>query len=94
MQKMFVDHHFIILEWFVKDHVTLKTGVIMINSGINYTLLYIHVENRWFTKQKIFCSITPKKWVKFFIYVNLVFKDTIYVLCTFSWNSLQNCRGF
>jgi len=34
----------------VKGHVTLKTGVMMINSalitGINYTLLYIHIENR------------------------------------------------
>jgi len=42
---MFVDHQILILEWFVKDHVTLKTGVMM----INYTLLYIQIENRWFT---------------------------------------------
>jgi len=28
----------------VKDHVTLKTGVMMINSGINYTLLDIHIK--------------------------------------------------
>jgi len=50
---MFVDHQILKLEWFVKDHVTLKTGVMMINSalntGINYTLLYFHIENSWFT---------------------------------------------
>jgi len=50
---VFVDHQILILEWFLKGHVTLKTGVMMINSAliteINYTLLYIHIENRWFT---------------------------------------------
>jgi len=39
-------NHIIILEWFLKDHVTLKTGVMMLEiTGINYTLLYIHIEN-------------------------------------------------
>jgi len=38
----------------VKDHVTLKTGVMMLKiTGINYTLLDIHIENRYF-KLKIF----------------------------------------
>jgi len=32
----------------VKGHVTLKTGVMMINSGINYTLLDIHREQMIF----------------------------------------------
>jgi len=38
------EHQILILEWFLKGHATLKTGVMMINSGINYTLLYIHIE--------------------------------------------------
>jgi len=41
------EHQILILEWFVEDHVTLKTGVMMINSalitGINYTWLYIFI---------------------------------------------------
>jgi len=41
---MCVDHQILILEWFVKDHVTLKTGVMMLKiTEINYTLLYIHM---------------------------------------------------
>jgi len=28
---MFLEHQIIILEWFLKDHVTLKTGVMMLN---------------------------------------------------------------
>jgi len=28
---MFLDHQILILEWFLKDHVTLKTGVMMLN---------------------------------------------------------------
>jgi len=41
---MCVDHQILILEWFLKDHVTLKTGVMMLKiTGINYTLLYIHM---------------------------------------------------
>jgi len=28
---MFFEHQIIILEWFLKDHVTLKTGVMMLN---------------------------------------------------------------
>jgi len=55
---MFVEHQILILEWFVKDHVTLKTGEMVINSalitGINYTLLYIHIENSSFTFKQYF----------------------------------------
>jgi len=43
---MFLDHQILILEWFLEDHVTLMTGVMMLEiTGINYTLLYIHMEN-------------------------------------------------
>ncbi len=43
---MFLEHEISILEWFLKDHVTLKTGV---NSafaikGINCILKYIKTE--------------------------------------------------
>jgi len=27
---MFLEHQIIILDWFLKDHVTLKTGIIML----------------------------------------------------------------
>ncbi len=38
-----------ILEWFLKDHVTLKTGKIILKiqlyiTGINYILKYIHID--------------------------------------------------
>ncbi len=36
----------IILEWFLKDHVTLKTGVMA--AEINYILKYIKTENSYF----------------------------------------------
>jgi len=44
---MFVEHQIIILDSFLKDHVTLKTGVMI--TGIKYTILYIHIENCPFT---------------------------------------------
>jgi len=51
----------------VKDHVTLKTGVMRINSalitGINYTLMYIHLENSYFKIVIIFHIFTV-----FFLY--------------------------
>ncbi len=42
-----------ILEWFLKDQVTLKTGVMMLKiqlliTGINYFLKYIKTENSYF----------------------------------------------
>ncbi len=41
-----------ILDWFLKDHVTLKTGVMMLKiqlwSRINYILTYIQIENSSF----------------------------------------------
>ncbi len=42
-----------IVEWFLKDHVTLKTGVMMLKfhlfiTGINYILKYIPEENGYF----------------------------------------------
>jgi len=46
----------------VKDHVTLKTGVMMINSGINETLLYIHIENRWFTLEEYYTVLLYLWW--------------------------------
>ncbi len=43
--------HISILEWFLKDHVTLKTGVMMLKiqlyiTKINYILTYILIENK------------------------------------------------
>jgi len=40
-------------EWFLKDHVTLKTGVMMLKiqlriTGINYILKYIKIERSYF----------------------------------------------
>jgi len=62
-------YQILILEWFLKDHVTLKTGVMMLkvqlwSQDINYTLLYIHIENRWFTFILIICLIS---WTVFLI---------------------------
>ncbi len=41
-------------EWFLKDHVTLKTGLLMLKiqlyiTGINYILKYITIENSYIT---------------------------------------------
>ncbi len=49
---MFLEHQISILEWFLKDHVTLKTGVMMLKiqlciTGINYILKCIKVEFCW-----------------------------------------------
>ncbi len=54
---MFVEQQISILEWFLKDHVTLKTGVMMLKiqlriTGINYILLYMHIENTYFKSKK------------------------------------------
>ncbi len=42
-----------ILEWFLKNHVILKTGVMMLkiqlcNQRLNYILKYIKIENSYF----------------------------------------------
>jgi len=38
---MFLEHQIIILEGFLKDHVTLETGVMMLKiTGINWILQY------------------------------------------------------
>ncbi len=52
-KKNFLEQQIIILEWFLKDHVTLKTGVMMLKiqlciTGINYILKYIQIENSYF----------------------------------------------
>ncbi len=49
---MFLDQQISILEWFLKNHVTLKTGVMMLKiqlriTGINYIFTYIQIENRY-----------------------------------------------
>ncbi len=49
----FLEQQISILEWFLKDHVTLKTGVMMLKiqlriTGINYILIYITIENSYF----------------------------------------------
>ncbi len=50
---MFVEKKIGILEWFLKDHVTLKTGVMMLKiqlyiTEINYIFKYIQIENSFF----------------------------------------------
>ncbi len=47
---MFVEQQISILEWFLKDHVTLKTGAenSALITAVNYILQYIHIENRYF----------------------------------------------
>ncbi len=46
---MFIEQHISILEWFLQDHETLKTGVMMLKiqfciTGINDYLKYIKIE--------------------------------------------------
>ncbi len=50
---MFREQQISILEWFLKDHVTLKTGVMMLKiqlriTEINYILQYILIEHSSF----------------------------------------------
>ncbi len=50
---MFLEKQISILIWFLKDHVTLKTGVMMQKiqlhiTGIYYIFNYIHIENSWY----------------------------------------------
>ncbi len=51
---MFLEQQISILELFLKDHVTLKTGVMMLKkfsfavTGIHYILKYIKRENCYF----------------------------------------------
>ncbi len=56
---MILEQQISILEWFLKDHVTLKTGVIAAENvalitGINYIFKYIQV----ILNSKIFHNIT------------------------------------
>ncbi len=49
-KKMYLEQLISILEWFLKDHVTLKTGVMMLKiqrwiTGTYYILKYIQIEN-------------------------------------------------
>ncbi len=51
---MFLEQQISILEWFLKDHVTLKTGVMLLKNQFlldrnNYILKYIKIENSYFT---------------------------------------------
>jgi len=54
MNKTIIDkQQIIILEWFLMDHVTLKTGVMMLKiqlyiTGINYILKRIQIEKSYF----------------------------------------------
>ncbi len=55
---MFLEQQIIILELFLKDHVTLKTWSndaenIALITGINYILTYIHLENSYFISNNI-----------------------------------------
>ncbi len=51
---MFFEQQISILEWFLKDHLTLKTRVMMLKiqlriTEINYILKYIQIESSYFT---------------------------------------------
>jgi len=53
---MFLEQHIIMIS---EDHVTLKTGVMMLKiqlciTGINYSLTYIHIENSCFNLFKMY----------------------------------------
>ncbi len=55
---MLLDHEISILEWFLTDHVPLKTGVMMLKiqlwiTGINYFFKYIKVEIIYFNYDNI-----------------------------------------
>ncbi len=57
---MFLKQQISILEWFLKDHVTLKTEVMMLKiqlciTEINYTLQCIQIENSYFKLQYFYC---------------------------------------
>ncbi len=47
---MFLEQQISILEWFLKDHVTLKTDAenAALITEINYIVQYIHIENNYF----------------------------------------------
>ncbi len=52
-EALFLEQQINILDWFLKDHVTMKTGVMMLKiqlciTGINYILKYIKIENGYF----------------------------------------------
>jgi len=49
-ELMFLEHQIIILEWFLKDHVTLKTDAenSALITGKKYILIYITIENSHF----------------------------------------------
>ncbi len=71
---MFLEQQISILEWFLKDHVTLKTGVMMLKiqfcfTRINYILKYIQTENS-FQIVIIFHNIT--ELTVFFDQINAV----------------------
>ncbi len=68
---MFLEQQISILEWFLKDHVTLKTGVMMLKINFyhrnNYILKYIQIESSCLKKStKIFYNITAFAvfWIK------------------------------
>ncbi len=58
---MLFEHQISIFKWFLKDHVTLKTGVIAAKKftfaiiGINYLLKCIQIENSYFKLQYKTC---------------------------------------
>ncbi len=65
---MFIEQQISILELFLKDHVTLKTGVMMLKiqlriTGMNDILKYIQTENSYFKKQYYF-TILLYFWLK------------------------------
>ncbi len=59
---MFPEHQISILEWFLKDNMTLKSGLMMLKiqlcvTGINQILKQIQIENRTVIKIVIIYSL-------------------------------------
>ncbi len=63
IKEMFLEQQISILEWFLKDPVIMKTGVMMLKielwiTEINYMLKYIQIENSYFKIVILFHNIT------------------------------------
>ncbi len=83
---MFLEQQIIILEWFLKDHVTLKTGVMMLKMNRNKNILkYIKIQNCYFKLQYYF-TILP--FYCNFDQINAALLNNISKPQTFEWTMI------